>query len=61
MYEDELQSFYTGLIMVDGDTLCLNINGKDFVLNKETLREILDVPTNGQKIVGELVPLILRS
>lgn len=47
VYEDEVRSFYTGMFVVDEKTLCLKVNGNDFVLDEDTLGEILEVPTDG--------------
>lgn len=51
VYEEEVQNFYVGPFMVDGATLCLKINVKDFVLDENTLGEILEVPTYGMRPV----------
>lgn len=51
VYGDEIRSFYDGLIMEDGDTLCQKINGKDFILDKDILGEILNVPIDRMKRV----------
>lgn len=47
IYEDEVQSFYVGIFVVDGATLYLKINGKDFVLDEYRPREILEVTQMG--------------
>lgn len=46
-----MRSFYAGLFVVDEATLCLRVNGKDFVLDEDILGEILKVPTYGLRIV----------
>lgn len=51
VYEDEVRSFYTGLFVVDEATLCLTVNGKDFILDEYTLGKILEVPSHGMRTV----------
>lgn len=61
VYEDEVRSFYVGLIVVDEATLCSKVNGKDFVLGGDILGEILEVPTDGLEQWREILPLLLKS
>lgn len=42
-----MKSFYSSLFVVDEDTLCLSMNDKDFIYDKENLGEILGVPIKG--------------
>ncbi|XP_019255061.1 PREDICTED: uncharacterized protein LOC109233639 [Nicotiana attenuata] len=47
VYEDEVRSFYTSLFTVDGDQICVLVNGVDIVMDSALLRSILGVPTEG--------------
>lgn len=47
VYEDEVKSFYASLFVVDEDTLCLNVNWKEFILDEENLEKIHGVRTDG--------------
>lgn len=33
MYEEEIQSFYVDMFIVDGDTILLKVNGRDFSMD----------------------------
>nr|XP_009788729.1 PREDICTED: uncharacterized protein LOC104236503 [Nicotiana sylvestris] len=44
VYEDEVQSFYTSLFIVDGDQICVLVNGVDIVMDSALLGSILGVP-----------------
>lgn len=65
MYEKEVCSFYANLLTVEGDTICLKINGKDFVIDAALHWEILGVPNERLSIVevaysAELMNLIIK-
>lgn len=47
VYEDEMRGFYIGQFVVDEDTLCLNDNWKEFILEEDALGKILGVPLIG--------------
>ncbi|XP_019238038.1 PREDICTED: uncharacterized protein LOC109218156 [Nicotiana attenuata] len=47
IYEDEVRSFYTSLFTVDGDQICVLVNGVDIVMDSTLLGSILGVPTEG--------------
>ncbi|KAK4357805.1 hypothetical protein RND71_023415 [Anisodus tanguticus] len=51
VFEEEVSNFCGNLSATVDDTLVLNVNGTDFVLDEEKLSEILGVPTDGLKIV----------
>ncbi|XP_019253500.1 PREDICTED: uncharacterized protein LOC109232258 [Nicotiana attenuata] len=47
VYEEVVRSFYTSLFTVEGDQICVLINGVDIVMDSALLGSILDVPAEG--------------
>lgn len=47
VYKEEVRSFYADMFTVEGETICLKINEKEFMIDAVLLGEILGVPTEG--------------
>lgn len=44
MYEEEVSSFYADMFVVKRDTICLKINGKDFMMDEALLGRCCEYP-----------------